>query len=50
MKLNTSEWKKYAQKALLIPMSKHIEMAENNQRGINTKEQTKDANKTLDNK
>ena len=49
MKLNTPEWKKYAQNALLIPMSKHIEMAENNQRGINTKEQ-KDANKTLDNK
>lgn len=47
MKLNTPEWKEYAQKALLIPMSKHIEMAENNQRSI--KEQ-KDANKTLDNK
>ena len=47
MKLNTPEWKEHAQKSLLIPMSKHVEMAENNRRGI--KEQ-KDANKTLDNK
>jgi hypothetical protein len=34
MKLNTPEWKEYAQKAMLIPMSKHVEMAEKNLRGI----------------